>query len=139
MLFINRRGFSSFVMCTKCGYVAKCTDCDVSLTYHSEENELRCHYCGKRYRMFDLCPHCKSEFTLTAGQNGITCSRCGMTAVMDEYCRFVSGRFATIAEWYRFQEGALEQNFEKTSLETAVIVKKIDKKKKRMEVCGSGV
>lgn len=86
-----------------------------------------------------LCPHCKSEFTLTAGQNGVTCSRCGMTAVMDEYCRFVSGRFATIAEWYRFQEGALEQNFEKTSLEAAVTVKKIDKKKKRMEVCGFGV
>ncbi len=62
MLFINRRGFSSFVMCTKCGYVAKCTDCDVSLTYHSEENELRCHYCGKRFKMFDLCPHCKSPY-----------------------------------------------------------------------------
>jgi len=62
MLFVNRRGFSSFVMCSKCGYVAKCTDCDVSLTYHSEENELRCHYCGKRYRMFDLCPNCKSQY-----------------------------------------------------------------------------
>lgn len=62
MLFINRRGFSSFVMCTKCGYVAKCTDCDVSLAYHSEENELRCHYCGKKFMMFDLCPNCKSPY-----------------------------------------------------------------------------
>lgn len=62
MLFLNRRGFSSFVMCTKCGYVAKCENCDVSLTYHSEERELRCHYCGKRYRMFDNCPNCKSPY-----------------------------------------------------------------------------
>ena len=62
ILFLNRRGFSSFVMCTKCGYTAKCEDCDVSLSYHADENLLKCHYCGKRYRMFDLCPECKSPF-----------------------------------------------------------------------------
>ncbi|MBR5145737.1 MAG: primosomal protein N' [Clostridia bacterium] len=62
ILFLNRRGFSSFVMCTKCGYTAKCHDCDVSLSFHSDENLLKCHYCGKRYRMFDLCPECKSPF-----------------------------------------------------------------------------
>jgi len=62
ILFLNRRGFSSFVTCTKCGYTAKCHDCDVSLSYHSDENLLKCHYCGKRYRMFDLCPECKSPF-----------------------------------------------------------------------------
>lgn len=62
ILFLNRRGFSSFVMCTKCGYTAKCNDCDVSLSYHADENLLKCHYCGKRYRMFDLCPECKSPF-----------------------------------------------------------------------------
>ena len=62
ILFLNRRGFSSFVMCTKCGYTAKCTDCDVSLSYHADENLLKCHYCGKRFRMFDLCPECKSPF-----------------------------------------------------------------------------
>lgn len=62
MIFINRRGYSSYVMCTKCGYVAKCSDCDVSLTYHKEENELHCHYCGKRYKMFDNCPQCKSPY-----------------------------------------------------------------------------
>ncbi|MBR2371607.1 MAG: primosomal protein N', partial [Clostridia bacterium] len=62
ILFLNRRGFSSFVMCTKCGYTAKCHDCDVSLSYHADENLLKCHYCGKRYRMFDLCPECKSPF-----------------------------------------------------------------------------
>ncbi len=61
MIFINRRGFSSFVMCRDCGYIAKCSDCDISLTYHKEENVLKCHYCGKKYKMPDKCPHCGSE------------------------------------------------------------------------------
>ena len=56
MLFINRRGFSSFMRCTKCGYVAKCTDCDVSLVYHKDEEKLKCHYCGKRFRALTKCP-----------------------------------------------------------------------------------
>lgn len=58
MLFLNRRGFSSFLMCTKCGYVAKCTDCDVSLTVHREDNMLKCHYCGKHFYMLNKCPNC---------------------------------------------------------------------------------
>ncbi len=61
MLFINRRGFSSFMRCTDCGYIAKCTDCDVSLVYHKEENKLKCHYCGKRFRALTKCPTCGSE------------------------------------------------------------------------------
>lgn len=61
ILFLNRRGYSSFVMCTNCGYVAKCTDCDVSLYYHRDENVLKCHYCGKKFKMLDLCPDCKSD------------------------------------------------------------------------------
>ena len=61
MIFLNRRGHSSFVMCRKCGYIAKCTDCDVSLTYHSVDNLLKCHYCGKRYRMLSRCPDCGSD------------------------------------------------------------------------------
>ncbi len=60
IIFLNRRGHSSFVMCKKCGYTAKCTDCDVTLTYHSSENVLKCHYCGKKYRMLDCCPECGS-------------------------------------------------------------------------------
>ncbi len=61
MIFINRRGFSSFQRCRQCGYVAKCTDCDVSLVYHSFENKLKCHYCGKRFRALDICPSCGSR------------------------------------------------------------------------------
>ncbi len=60
ILFLNRRGYSSYVMCKKCGYVAKCDDCDVSLVYHKDENILKCHYCQRRYAMLDLCPNCKS-------------------------------------------------------------------------------
>ena len=61
MLFLNRRGYSSFLMCTKCGYVAKCLDCDVSLTVHREDNMLKCHYCGKQYYMLTRCPQCHEE------------------------------------------------------------------------------
>ncbi|MDE6373988.1 MAG: primosomal protein N', partial [Clostridia bacterium] len=56
IIFINRRGYSQTVICTDCGYVAKCENCDVSLTYHSEENCLKCHYCGAKYRMLPACP-----------------------------------------------------------------------------------
>ena len=60
MIFINRRGYSSFMMCRECGYVAKCNDCDVSLVYHREDNRLKCHYCGKQYKVLDVCPNCGS-------------------------------------------------------------------------------
>ena len=61
ILFLNRRGHSSFAMCRKCGYIAKCEDCDVTLTYHSVDNMLKCHYCGKRYKMLTQCPECGSK------------------------------------------------------------------------------
>ena len=61
MIFINRRGFSSFQRCRQCGYVAKCSDCDVSLVYHRFEDRLKCHYCGKRYKALDVCPSCGSR------------------------------------------------------------------------------
>jgi len=69
MIFINRRGYASFVMCKECGYVAKCEDCDVSLTYHSTENKLKCHYCGKAYKMLDECPVCHSK-SVRQGRTG---------------------------------------------------------------------
>ena len=61
MIFINRRGYSSFMRCRDCGYIAKCSDCDVSLVYHREDNRLKCHYCGKQYKVLTRCPNCKGE------------------------------------------------------------------------------
>ncbi|MBO5021868.1 MAG: primosomal protein N' [Clostridia bacterium] len=61
MIFINRRGYSSFQRCRDCGYIAKCADCDVSLVYHREDERLKCHYCGRQYRVLDKCPKCGSE------------------------------------------------------------------------------
>ena len=60
ILFLNRRGFAQSVVCRECGAVVKCENCDVSLTYHSEENCLKCHYCGASYRMLSACPSCGS-------------------------------------------------------------------------------
>lgn len=60
MLFLNRRGYTSFMMCRNCGYVAKCSDCDVSLVYHKVEDKLKCHYCGKRFKALTKCPQCGS-------------------------------------------------------------------------------
>ena len=58
ILFLNRRGYSQTVICKECGYVAKCQSCDVSLTYHRDENCLKCHYCGTKYNMLSACPEC---------------------------------------------------------------------------------
>ena len=61
VLLLNRRGFSTFVMCRSCGYVAGCPECDISLTYHSRSDNLRCHYCGHAEQAPKLCPECGSE------------------------------------------------------------------------------
>ena len=58
ILFLNRRGYSQTVICKECGYVAKCDSCDVSLTYHRDEDCLKCHYCGMKYGMLTACPEC---------------------------------------------------------------------------------
>ena len=57
-MFLNRRGYSQTVICKECGYVAKCESCDVSLTYHRDDNCLKCHYCGTKYNMLSACPDC---------------------------------------------------------------------------------
>ena len=67
ILFLNRRGYSRTVICRDCGYVAKCENCDVSLTYHSEENCLKCHYCGAKYHMISACPECGGKHVLYSG------------------------------------------------------------------------
>jgi primosomal protein N' (replication factor Y) len=61
VLLLNRRGYSTFVMCRTCGYVASCPNCDISLTYHQKSNNLRCHYCGYAEVAPSVCPECGSE------------------------------------------------------------------------------
>ncbi|MCK8823621.1 primosomal protein N' [Fuchsiella alkaliacetigena] len=62
ILFLNRRGFANFVLCRECGYVLKCEHCDVSLTYHAQEELLRCHYCDYQLAVPKLCPYCQSRY-----------------------------------------------------------------------------
>lgn len=62
ILFLNRRGFSTFVSCRKCGYVAECPNCSISLKYHKYDDMLRCHYCGHSIKNYKVCPECGSEY-----------------------------------------------------------------------------
>lgn len=61
VLFLNRRGFSTFVMCRECGETLMCPHCDISLTYHHTNRTVRCHYCGYAERVPRTCPSCQSE------------------------------------------------------------------------------
>ena len=67
LLFQNRRGFAPMVECKVCGWVPKCKNCDVSLTYHRSMNLLTCHYCGYTYPVPKQCPNCKSTELLGRG------------------------------------------------------------------------
>jgi len=58
ILFVNRRGYASFVLCRTCGYTARCHNCDVSLTYHSAAKILRCHHCDEMQAAPTICPKC---------------------------------------------------------------------------------
>ncbi len=64
MLLMNRRGYNSFVSCRSCGYVVKCPNCDISMTYHvgGEDSLLRCHYCGNAVRPPETCPECGGHY-----------------------------------------------------------------------------
>lgn len=62
ILFLNRRGYSNFVSCRKCGYVFTCENCDISLTYHKKSNIGKCHYCGYEKEIPKECPECKSKY-----------------------------------------------------------------------------
>lgn len=67
ILLLNRRGYSSFITCSNCGYTAKCPHCDITLTYHKTSNTLRCHYCGYADKMNDICPGCGEKAIKTLG------------------------------------------------------------------------
>ena len=61
ILFQNRRGFAPMIECRKCGWVPKCPNCDISLTYHKSMNYLSCHYCGYTMKVPEVCPCCESK------------------------------------------------------------------------------
>ena len=67
ILFHNRRGFSHFIECKQCGWVPRCSHCDVSLTYHKKTLQLTCHYCGYTYRLPDTCPACGEKNFMSKG------------------------------------------------------------------------
>lgn len=61
ILLLNRRGFASFMLCRECGFVLKCPNCDISLTYHKDIRQMQCHYCGHHELVPQKCPHCGSR------------------------------------------------------------------------------
>jgi primosomal protein N' (replication factor Y) len=61
VLFLNRRGHSSFVMCRDCGTVVECPNCDISMTYHRHQERIKCHYCGEESQVPNSCPQCSSD------------------------------------------------------------------------------
>jgi len=67
LVFLNRRGFSTFVNCRKCGYVFKCDKCDSPMVFHREKNELVCHYCNKRVEPRKICPECNGDYLMYKG------------------------------------------------------------------------
>jgi primosomal protein N' (replication factor Y) len=68
MILINRRGYSNYVICMECGEVIKCPNCDISLTYHKDNNSLKCHYCSYQTRMPNNCKKCNSEYLSLKGR-----------------------------------------------------------------------
>ncbi|MEW6686040.1 MAG: primosomal protein N' [Candidatus Edwardsbacteria bacterium] len=67
LLFLNRRGFSTFIQCGDCGLIARCPNCYVTMTYHLPDTTLRCHYCGKRFSAWANCPKCHGYKLLYRG------------------------------------------------------------------------
>ncbi|MDN5312339.1 MAG: hypothetical protein PWQ68_1312 [Thermoanaerobacteraceae bacterium] len=83
ILFLNRRGHSTFVICRDCGFVLKCPHCDISLTYHFDDKSVKCHYCGYRVKAPDICPVCGSSHIRYFGA--------GTEKVEQEVCRLFPG------------------------------------------------
>lgn len=68
IILLNRRGFSSFVLCRSCGESLRCKNCDITLTYHRRDRRIVCHYCNYHTEPPDVCPFCESEFLYFIGQ-----------------------------------------------------------------------
>lgn len=85
ILFLNRRGNASFVLCRDCGYALSCTRCSVSLVWHSSSRKLMCHHCGKVYRMPEKCPACQGVNLINLG--------IGTQAVEEELNKFLKKEY----------------------------------------------
>lgn len=83
ILFLNRRGYASFILCRSCGIALKCTQCNISLTYHAHDERLICHYCGFTTRMPKTCPRCSSTYIRQFGT--------GTQKVEEELCKQFPG------------------------------------------------
>lgn len=83
ILFLNRRGYSTFVSCRSCGYVLRCPACDVTLTYHSSDQSVRCHYCEYQEPAPAICPQCNSRYIRFFGA--------GTQRVAEEFAREFPG------------------------------------------------
>jgi primosomal protein N' (replication factor Y) len=68
IILLNRRGFSSFVLCRTCGETIRCGNCDITLTYHRGMSKLICHYCNHREKAPNKCPHCQGKFLFFVGE-----------------------------------------------------------------------
>lgn len=79
ILLINRRGYNTFIACNDCGHVITCPNCSISLTYHSYNNRLMCHYCGYSKPLDNICPEC--------GANSVRYSGYGTQRIEDELAR----------------------------------------------------
>ena len=67
ILLINRRGYNTFIACNECGHIVTCPNCSISLTYHSYNNRLMCHYCGYSKLLDNICPECGSDAVRYSG------------------------------------------------------------------------
>lgn len=85
ILLINRRGYNTFIACNECGHIVTCPNCSISLTYHSYQNRLVCHYCGYSKQLDNICPSC--------GSHSVRYSGYGTQRIEDELSRlFPSAR-----------------------------------------------
>lgn len=67
VLLLNRRGYASYLLCRECGYIMQCPHCDISLTYHKTDNQMKCHYCDYKINKPQQCPQCQSNHLRTHG------------------------------------------------------------------------
>ena len=67
IILLNRRGYSPIIKCSECNATLMCSDCDIPLNYHKDENVLKCHQCSKTYKMIDICPNCHNKSLIYYG------------------------------------------------------------------------